>query len=887
MQVQRYQYQKRLALPTWQATATLTFLVFIGYGSVINSYFLADDFSLIQAVVDTEGGANWSTFIRHLSSGQNMESFRPLVTLFHLLGVSIWGMRPAGYHLLNLCFHLLNGLCLYALVATLYPYSRLIPFVSAALFLTHPLHPEAVTYIGSLPGVGCAAFYLMSAIAYAQYRLSERSLWLVTSLFAFAFALGMKEEAVSLPFMVSLITVCYIRRPFNNGHTVRLAKDCAKYFLVLGFYFVWRRYIFGHMTPPYFSGWSWSLVSSLRGVAVYCSKLAVPVNLPYVEPYGQFLYYSILALLLGALLASTYRRPPRLFPVLFCVAGLSVFFIPISKVLVFGIDPGLTNSRYAYFPSLAFVTGTAFILFSGKKETVILKRDILIVALLVVTQTGMLITNNGAWGNASELMRLLQREGRRLTGNRINVEVVNLPDTIDGVLFGRSAAFQRALLRPFVPDNDLHHRERIVTVEHDEYDLRVEGALFEPPVFDWRIDRTDKVATTPLQERIRLVFQPREAKTFYGEIIVRSSRCNDSKATIPVYGQGTTAVPLPTYLAAAVRPALISGDSNYPLTYLAAVADIPDGVAAEGVAVSLLAGVSWDLEYIALAADGSPESRNTPASIPDGGTKHFLLRLRPIGSSQETFLVPRIAGVNAPPVFPVRKQTTIELPSNGTILARSEQNTRRNKSSPFGQHDVSPCAAVRITPPEVDFGLVPISSYTLGPQPFSYLERNPSLLFWDDHNKRLLPFSQVDKSERLLRLSGVDLSKWSHTGSVTALQISPSIVAMEMKRPGELLESPIVNISPSRVAYLLVKMRIINAPSAYAVFWWMDGNEQVYRKWASVVTVPDGYWHTYAIPLHSNSAWQSSGPIRRFQFAPILSSGQIELASLELVGPVP
>jgi hypothetical protein len=82
-------------------------------------------------------------------------------------------------------------------------------------------------------------------------------------------------------------------------------------------------------------------------------------------------------------------------------------------------------------------------------------------------------------------------------------------------------------------------------------------------------------------------------------------------------------------------------------------------------------------------------------------------------------------------------------------------------------------------------------------------------------------------------------------------------------------------------------MRIINAPSAYAVFWWMDGNEQVYRKWASVVTVPDGYWHTYAIPLHSNSAWQSSGPIRRFQFAPILSSGQIELASLELVGPVP
>jgi hypothetical protein len=267
-----------------------------------------------------------------------------------------------------------------------------------------------------------------------------------------------------------------------------------------------------------------------------------------------------------------------------------------------------------------------------------------------------------------------------------------------------------------------------------------------------------------------------------------------------------------------------------------------------------------------------------------------VLEVTPLGFSHEAFLAPRIAGVNAPPVLAIRGQTTIELPSKENApMTGFEPNSQGDSTESTRQEQpVAPCAAVRVTPAELDFGLVPTSPYALSPQPFSYLGQTPALLFWDNLGERLLPFSAVAKANSVLRVTGTDLAQWQHTPRLTTLQISPTIAAMQMEERDQFLYSPAINISAPQVAYFLVQMRILNAPIPYAVLWWRGENEEGYTKWASVVTVPDGYWHTYAIPLHSYPAWRSTGQIRHLRFEPIyLSSGWVEIASLELIGPIP
>jgi hypothetical protein len=111
-------------------------------------------------VLDGLGKPDWSVLVQHLHSSQHIEVLRPMVTLLHTAGYAIWGSSPIGYHLEVLTLHLLNSLLIYILVANLSPVpTRLFCLFSAALFVTHPIHPESVTYVSGIAGVACTAFY--------------------------------------------------------------------------------------------------------------------------------------------------------------------------------------------------------------------------------------------------------------------------------------------------------------------------------------------------------------------------------------------------------------------------------------------------------------------------------------------------------------------------------------------------------------------------------------------------------------------------------------------------------------------------------------------------------------------------------------------------------
>jgi hypothetical protein len=460
---------KRLDLftfPRFSELGVLAALAVLGYAQIFSSYFLAEDFLLIGAVVDRHSRPDWSLWIEHLHRPQYIETYRPIVTLAYTVQYWLWGIAPTGFHATSVFVHFLNALCLFLLVARLDPNaSRIAPFLAAALFITHPLHPEAVTYISALTGPLCTLFYLSALLLYLCSLDKRRSVWLVVSVLLFVLALGSKEEAVTLPFAVALLTFISTGWPPSRARMRAATPAVLLYFVVLAAYFGYRRYLFGHFTTGFYAGVEVSLRGLLEGAASYFACLLAPVNQDYLGSIGKTVFVALLCLSLGALAILAYRRRPRPGMLMFSGAMLAILLAPFFKVLMFGIDPGLTNSRYLYLPSAAFVAGVALVAAGQGKPTK--RMDFIVTALFLALQLTLLHLNNRAWADAAVQLRYIQQETVRLTGNNSHTEIVNLPDTVHGVLFNRSG-FQHALVEPFVVGNTINRRERVMSLTSGE-----------------------------------------------------------------------------------------------------------------------------------------------------------------------------------------------------------------------------------------------------------------------------------------------------------------------------------------------------------------------------------------------------------------------------------
>ncbi|MGD1076174.1 MAG: hypothetical protein ABR903_08900 [Thermodesulfovibrionales bacterium] len=103
--------------------------------------------------------------------------YRPLMHLFFLLNYHVFGLRPWGFHLLNVLFHAGVSVLVFVISARLLRASSnpspltengfagsLLspPFVGALLFAAHPIHTEAVAWVSGVPELSYTFFFLLS-----------------------------------------------------------------------------------------------------------------------------------------------------------------------------------------------------------------------------------------------------------------------------------------------------------------------------------------------------------------------------------------------------------------------------------------------------------------------------------------------------------------------------------------------------------------------------------------------------------------------------------------------------------------------------------------------------------------------------------------------------
>jgi len=131
-------------------------------------------------------------------------NWHPLTWLSHMLDVELFGLNPAGHHLVNVLLHAATTALLFRVLSlaggALWP-SALV----AAVFGLHPLHVESVAWVAERKDVLSTLFLALALLAYVGYqrRRSRRGYALVV--LAFAAGLMAKPMLVSLPFLLLLL----------------------------------------------------------------------------------------------------------------------------------------------------------------------------------------------------------------------------------------------------------------------------------------------------------------------------------------------------------------------------------------------------------------------------------------------------------------------------------------------------------------------------------------------------------------------------------------------------------------------------------------------------------------------------------------------------------
>jgi tetratricopeptide (TPR) repeat protein len=197
----------------------------LAYANSFQGAFVFDD---VVQILDNPALRDLGRLLRR-ADGFQVQPNRFVPYASFAANVRLWGLSPAGFHAVNLLVHLATALALFGIVVLGFRTPRVrespisgnapaVAFTAAALFVTHPIQTQAVTYIVQRITSIAALFYLGSILLYLAWRLApaagrRRALPYLLSLGAALLAMRSKEIAFTLPFALLLLEWALFGRP--------------------------------------------------------------------------------------------------------------------------------------------------------------------------------------------------------------------------------------------------------------------------------------------------------------------------------------------------------------------------------------------------------------------------------------------------------------------------------------------------------------------------------------------------------------------------------------------------------------------------------------------------------------------------------------------------
>ena len=403
--------QSLLRSPEVLYSAALVCIVFVCYTNGLGNDFVFDDHVL----------ALRSSRVESLSELVNLStSYRPLRHLSYALDYAIWGERPFGFHLTNVLIHAGCAILVFFLARRMTGEGRA-AFVAAAIFATHPIQTDAVSYISGRRDVLFALFYIAAFLSYLNYRAGRSRLYLGLFAGLWGMSLMSKEMAVSLPVVIFLWNFSdgwgdhsapWLKKTWQAASGA-FKRDRWLYIAlaVLGLVYTWYTVVVKNSSARasgeglYFWGGSFvsNALTAIRVQAWYLKQLVLPT--PIAQYYGAFdISYSLLdwrvlaslAIVASAMVAGlSLLGKNRLMA--FAVLAYFAMLLPVSQLIP---HHELVADHYLYLPMMSFALLVALVVGSiARQGTLARRRAYGVIAVALIAFSGMTFARNRKWKN--------------------------------------------------------------------------------------------------------------------------------------------------------------------------------------------------------------------------------------------------------------------------------------------------------------------------------------------------------------------------------------------------------------------------------------------------------------------------------------------------------
>lgn len=298
--------------------------------------------------------------IKALFTNHYVGNYIPITMLVHAITWLFFDNKDSGHHLINILFHLLNGVLVYTVTNKLFKLNWLAG-LSAIVFLLHPLQIESVGWISELKTVLSATFLLCALINYLNYLEYSKQKYYVFAFLFFCLGCLSKSSTVVLPLILIIVDI------FRN-------KIISLKFIINKIPFLIISIIIGLITIkaqtadlfinhahefPYYQRFGLAGFALLKYflLFIFPIKLSVIYLYPEIKTSIIVVGYGIL-LLFGGLIFYFFKQ--KKYSLL-----LTVLFFLLNLMLVLQLLPfgeALYADRYAYLPIIGLAWALGFLI---------------------------------------------------------------------------------------------------------------------------------------------------------------------------------------------------------------------------------------------------------------------------------------------------------------------------------------------------------------------------------------------------------------------------------------------------------------------------------------------------------------------------------------------
>ena len=344
--------KQRLILSLLLVLATLAL-----YNPVTHAPFLnLDDDLYVTENPDVRAGLTWHSVAWAFRTTNNT-NWHPITWLSHELDCQVFGLNPAGPHMVNVLLHAASAMLLFLMLANV---TGMLwrSLMVAALFALHPINVESVAWIAERKNVLSMLFFLLALAAYGWYarRPEVRRYLLVTVLYALG--LMTKPQVITFPFALLLLDYWPLQRiaaddaPAGERSILSLLWEKIPWFALSAASALITMKAQSPARHEELPLWE-HLANAALAYAKYVGKTFWPANLAplYPHPGGSVgipaAALSALGILAVTVLVVIFRKRRYLFVGWFWFLGTMVPMIGLVQVGVQSMA-----DRYAYIPLL-------------------------------------------------------------------------------------------------------------------------------------------------------------------------------------------------------------------------------------------------------------------------------------------------------------------------------------------------------------------------------------------------------------------------------------------------------------------------------------------------------------------------------------------------------